>query len=49
LEVVSGKDPLIFQTNGTPYRGFLDGRVNKKQYQLILRLEQYGIEKNLEM
>lgn len=33
-----GKDPLIFQTNGSPYRGFLDGRINKKQYQLILRL-----------
>ena len=34
----SGKDPLIFQTNGTPYRGFLDGRIKNKQYQLILRL-----------
>ena len=34
----SGKDPLIFQTNGTPYRGFLDGRINEKHYQLILRL-----------
>ena len=31
----SGKDPLIFQTNGSPYRGFLDGRINKNQYQLI--------------
>ena len=29
----SGKVPLIFQTNGSPYRGFLDGRINKKQYQ----------------
>ena len=34
----SGKDPLIFQTNGNPYRGFIDGRIKKKQYQLILRL-----------
>ena len=34
----TGKDPLIFQTNGTPYRGFLDGRIKNKQYQLILRL-----------
>lgn len=33
-----GKDPLIFQTNGSPYRGFLDGRINNKQFQLILRL-----------
>ena len=31
----SGKEPLIFQTNGSPYRGFLDGRINKNQYQLI--------------
>ena len=23
----SGKDPLIFQANGMPYRGFLEGRV----------------------
>ena len=34
----SGKNPLNFQTNGTPYRGFLDGRIKNKQYQLILRL-----------
>ena len=34
----SGKEPLIFQSNGSPYRGFLDGRINKNQYQLILRL-----------
>jgi hypothetical protein len=41
----SGKDPLIFQTNGTPYRGFLDGRINKKQYQLILRLSNMELKK----
>lgn len=41
----NGKDPLIFQTNGTPYRGFLDGRINKKQYQLILRLSNMEIKK----
>ena len=41
----SGKDPLIFQTNGNPYRGFLDGRVNKKQYQLILRLSNMELKK----
>jgi hypothetical protein len=36
---------LIFQTNGNPYRGFLDGRVNKKQYQLILRLSNMELKK----
>ena len=35
----SGKEPLIFQTNGSPYRGFLDGRINKNQYQLILKIK----------
>jgi hypothetical protein len=41
----NGKDPLIFQTNGTPYRGFLDGRIKKKQYQLILRLSNMELKK----
>jgi len=41
----SGKDPLIFQTNGTPYRGFLDGRIKNKQYQLILRLSNMELKK----
>ena len=41
----SGKDPLIFQTNGSPYRGFIDGRINKKQYQLILRLSNMELKK----
>jgi len=41
----NGKDPLIFQTNGTPYRGFLDGRINEKQYQLILRLSNMELKK----
>jgi len=33
-----GKDPLVFQTNGSPYRGFLEGRVDGKRYQLLLHL-----------
>jgi len=41
----SGKEPLIFQTNGSPYRGFLDGRINKNQYQLILRLSNMELKK----
>ena len=39
------KQPLIFQTNGSPYRGFLDGRINKNQYQLILRLSNMELKK----
>jgi hypothetical protein len=30
--------PLIFQRNGTPYRGFLEGRTRDKNYCLILHL-----------
>jgi len=41
----SGKDPLIFQTNGNPYRGFIDGRIKKNQYQLILRLSNMELKK----
>jgi hypothetical protein len=33
-----GRDPLIFQENGTPYRGFLEGRVDGARYQLLLHL-----------
>ena len=39
------KDPLIFQTNGSPYRGFLDGKINKKQFQLLLRLSNMELKK----
>lgn len=33
-----GRDPLIFQENGTPYRGFLEGRVDGQRYKLLLHL-----------
>ncbi len=33
-----GKEPLIFQENGTPYRGFLEGRVDGNRYKLLLHL-----------
>ncbi len=33
-----GRDPLVFQENGTPYRGFLEGRVDGARYQLLLHL-----------
>lgn len=33
-----GTDPLIFQRDGTPYRGFLQGRVKDGGYLLVLHL-----------
>ncbi|MEZ4466615.1 MAG: hypothetical protein R3F43_19750 [bacterium] len=33
-----GRDPLIFSTNGSPYRGFLEGRVDGERHQLLLHL-----------
>lgn len=33
-----GSQPLIFQTNGTPYRGFLEGRVDDDGYLLLMHL-----------
>lgn len=33
-----GTQPLIFQTNGTPYRGFLEGRIDGDGYLLLLHL-----------
>ena len=34
----SGKQPLVFRRGSTPYRGFLEGRVQGKQYVLLLHL-----------
>lgn len=34
----SGKDPLILERNGLPYRGFLEGRVAGETYLLVLHL-----------
>ena len=33
-----GKEPLIFQNNGLPWRGFLEGRIQGDSYALLLRL-----------
>jgi len=33
-----GTEPLIFQANGRPYRGFLEGRIDGDRYQLLLHL-----------
>ena len=33
-----GKEPLIFQNNGLPWRAFLEGRVQDDSYALLMRL-----------
>jgi len=33
-----GQAPLIFSTNGTPYRGFLEGRIVGETYSVVLHL-----------
>ena len=40
----SGK-PLIFEEDGTPYRGFLEGRVKDDSYLLILHLSNFELKK----
>ena len=33
-----GRDPLILERSGTPYRGFLEGRTRGDEYRLVLHL-----------
>lgn len=40
-----GKQPLILQLNGTPYRGFLEGRVKDKDYVLLLHLSNMELKR----
>lgn len=40
-----GRDPLVFQTNGTPYRAFLEGRVDGEKYQLLLHLSNMELKR----
>ena len=34
----NGKEPIVLNVNGSPYRGFLDGRVDGSRYRLLLHL-----------
>tara|TARA_B110000014_G_C20073404_1_gene560072 strand:- start:647 stop:1342 length:696 start_codon:yes stop_codon:yes gene_type:complete len=34
----TGKEPLVFQRNGTSFRGFLEGRIKDDSYLLVLHL-----------
>ena len=40
-----GRDPLIFERNGTPHRAFLEGRTNGKKHMLILHLSNLEIKR----
>ncbi len=40
-----GTSPLIFQANGRPYRGFLEGRTKDKSYRLTLHLSEMELKK----
>jgi len=41
----TGQSPLIVQTNGTPFRGFLEGRVQDGGYRLVLHLSNLEIKR----
>lgn len=40
-----GKAPLIFTSNGSPYRGFLEGRVEGEKYKLLLHLSNLELKR----
>jgi len=40
-----GQAPLIFQTNGTPFRGFLEGRIDGEGYRLVLHLSNLELKR----
>lgn len=41
----AGKDPLVMQLNGAPYRGFLEGRVDGERYILLLHLSSMELKR----
>ena len=40
-----GKGPLVLQANGSPYRGFLDGRIDGDKFLLLLHLSAMELKK----
>lgn len=40
-----GKQPLVLQENGTPYRGFLEGRVDGDRFALLLHLSNMELKR----
>ncbi|MEM6795960.1 MAG: hypothetical protein AAF725_18440 [Acidobacteriota bacterium] len=43
-----GSKPLIFQTNGTPFRAFLEGRVDGERYMLLMHLSNMELRRPVE-
>lgn len=43
-----GRDPLVFQVNGSPYRGFLEGRIDGERYLLLLHLSNMELKRPTE-
>ena len=41
-----GRERLIFNTNGAPYHGFLEGRVDGERYQLLLHLSNMELKQS---
>jgi len=41
-----GKDPLVFHMNGTPYRAFLEGRIDGERYILLLHLSNMELKRS---
>jgi len=41
----SGKEPIVLQMNGSPYRGFLEGRIDGDSYLLLLHLSDMELKK----
>lgn len=44
-----GKGPLVLQSNGSPYRGFLDGRIDGDKFLLLLHLSAMELKKPVAM
>lgn len=40
-----GHQPLVFQTNGSPFRGFLEGRTDGERYLLVLHLSNLELKR----
>lgn len=40
-----GAEPLVFNTNGTPFQAFLEGRVDGERYQLLLHLSNMELKR----
>lgn len=40
-----GREPLFFNTNGSPYRSFLEGRIAGEKYQLLLHLSNMELKR----